>query len=132
MPSYDYKCKHCQSGFLTVCKYEDRDKQKCPECKKKVKRQISAPTFHEKGKKRKWVKADITRVLNECIEDTKERLNTKKSPYSKYKMDQKFMKGNGLARPSTTDEISRRLEISKQQTAAANELLRQQEQEKKV
>jgi putative FmdB family regulatory protein len=35
MPMYCFHCKSCKFNFEVLCHYDERSKQKCPECKKK-------------------------------------------------------------------------------------------------
>ncbi|RPJ07373.1 MAG: zinc ribbon domain-containing protein [Spirochaetaceae bacterium] len=42
MPTYDYKCTSCGNRFEAFQKISDAPLEKCPKCKKKVKRLISA------------------------------------------------------------------------------------------
>lgn len=43
MPTYQFFCKKCDHRFDDLCKFDDVAKMKCPKCKKKVKREMTAP-----------------------------------------------------------------------------------------
>lgn len=48
MPVYEYECPSC--GILEIMqKFTDPVLQRCPNCKKKVKKLISLSSFHLKG-----------------------------------------------------------------------------------
>jgi putative FmdB family regulatory protein len=42
MPTYEYKCTHCGHSFDYSQKITDSPLEKCPKCKKSVKRLISS------------------------------------------------------------------------------------------
>lgn len=42
MPTYEYECKHCGHLFEAFQKINDEPLNKCPKCKKAVKRLISS------------------------------------------------------------------------------------------
>lgn len=43
MPLYQFFCKKCNHPFEELCSFETTSKIKCPKCKKKAKREITAP-----------------------------------------------------------------------------------------
>jgi len=42
MPTYEYECSHCGHTFELSQKMTDKPLEKCPECKKKVRRLIGS------------------------------------------------------------------------------------------
>lgn len=49
MPMFCFHCKSCKFNFETLCTYEERSKQKCPECKKKKNVEAVLGTVHILG-----------------------------------------------------------------------------------
>lgn len=49
MPIYEYLCTKCGHAFDEIQKFSDPPLQKCPQCKGKVEKQMSAPSFQLKG-----------------------------------------------------------------------------------
>lgn len=46
MPMYSYKCKKCGKDFETLCKFEERNKQKCEFCgSKKLEMDFGSANF---------------------------------------------------------------------------------------
>lgn len=41
MPIYELFCEKCKTKVEVLCKFEERNKQKCKKCKKKLKQQVS-------------------------------------------------------------------------------------------
>jgi putative FmdB family regulatory protein len=58
MPIYEYHCDHC-GDFEQTQRITDPPLTKCPKCRRKVKRLISATTFHLKGSG--WYVTDYAR-----------------------------------------------------------------------
>jgi putative FmdB family regulatory protein len=48
MPTYDYRCDHCQHAFSAMHKIADPAPQ-CPNCGGAVSKQLSAPAVHGGG-----------------------------------------------------------------------------------
>lgn len=49
MPIYEYQCTKCGHEFDEIQKFSDPPIQKCPKCKGKVEKKLSAPSFQLKG-----------------------------------------------------------------------------------
>lgn len=49
MPIYEYRCTGCGHTFEVMQKFSDRPVKKCPECKGKVEKLLSAPGLLFKG-----------------------------------------------------------------------------------
>ncbi|HEY7678854.1 MAG TPA: FmdB family zinc ribbon protein [Candidatus Methylomirabilis sp.] len=49
MPIYEYRCTACQHTFEVMQKFSDPPVRKCPECKGKVEKLLSAPGLLFKG-----------------------------------------------------------------------------------
>ena len=49
MPIYEYLCTKCGHRFEMIRKFSDPPVTKCPKCKGKVEKQISAPAIQFKG-----------------------------------------------------------------------------------
>ena len=49
MPIYEYRCTACQHTFEVMQKFSDPPVKKCPECKGKVEKLLSAPGLLFKG-----------------------------------------------------------------------------------
>ncbi len=49
MPIYEYRCTACGHIFEMMQKFSDRPVKKCPECKGKVEKLLSAPGLLFKG-----------------------------------------------------------------------------------
>ncbi|HYB72632.1 MAG TPA: FmdB family zinc ribbon protein [Candidatus Sulfotelmatobacter sp.] len=49
MPIYEYRCTACQHTFEVMQKFSDRPVKKCPQCKGKVEKLLSAPGLLFKG-----------------------------------------------------------------------------------
>ncbi len=49
MPIYEYRCTQCGHEFDEIRKFSDPPLEKCPQCKGKVEKKISAPSFQLKG-----------------------------------------------------------------------------------
>ncbi len=49
MPIYEYLCTKCGHAFDEIQKFSDPPLQKCPKCKGKVEKKMSAPSFQLKG-----------------------------------------------------------------------------------
>lgn len=58
MPIFEYQCQACGHGFDVLQKVGEGPLRKCPECGKlKLKKLLSAPSFHLKGSG--WYKTDF-------------------------------------------------------------------------
>jgi len=49
MPLYEYECARCEHRFELLQKVSDEPRKRCPECRGKVERLISAPAIRFKG-----------------------------------------------------------------------------------
>jgi putative FmdB family regulatory protein len=49
MPIYEYQCRKCGHRLETLQRMSDAPLTKCPECRGKLKKLISAPAFQFKG-----------------------------------------------------------------------------------
>lgn len=49
MPLYEYECTKCEHRFELLQKVSDEPRKRCPECRGKVERLISAPAIRFKG-----------------------------------------------------------------------------------
>ncbi len=49
MPIYEYLCTKCGHEFDEIQKFSDPPIKKCPKCKGKVEKKLSAPSFQLKG-----------------------------------------------------------------------------------
>ena len=49
MPIYEYRCAACEHTFEVMQKFSDRPVKKCPKCKGKVEKLLSAPGLLFKG-----------------------------------------------------------------------------------
>lgn len=49
MPLYEYECTRCGHRFELLQKVSDEPRKRCPECRGKVERLISAPAIRFKG-----------------------------------------------------------------------------------
>jgi putative FmdB family regulatory protein len=50
MPIYEYECENCRARLEIIQRANDPQKKKCPKCGGKLKKRISAPAIHFKGK----------------------------------------------------------------------------------
>jgi len=49
VPLYEYLCQKCGHEFDEIQKFSDPPLKKCPKCKGKVEKKLSAPSFQLKG-----------------------------------------------------------------------------------
>ena len=63
MPIYEYRCTACQHTFEVMQKFSDRPVKKCPQCKGKVEKLLSAPGLLFKGSG--WYVTDYARASKE-------------------------------------------------------------------
>lgn len=49
MPLYEYQCTKCGHRFEVIQKFSDRPLSRCPECKGKLEKLLSAPAIQFKG-----------------------------------------------------------------------------------
>jgi len=59
VPLHEYECEKCGKRFEVIQKFSDPKKTRCPQCKGKLKRLISAPGIHFKGSG--WYVTDYAR-----------------------------------------------------------------------
>mgnify|MGYP000953540859 CR=1 FL=1 len=127
MPFYTYECKKCgEWEHYKPTPFKKIPSQKlCPICDKKSPKKLTVGGFVIKGKTNyKWDKSDVTRMYNEIITDTKERINTTKSPYSKYYMDPKRAFAEGRAKKLSDKEASKKAENERKLRNDSNERMK--------
>ena len=116
MALYEFYCKLCDHYLEKEGQMSKPPKRmKCPVCKKQAHRAINSPNFKIAGKVTKWDKSDAKRMYNEMIDDSKQRLKTQPSPYSRWDFDPKFAEVNG-ARKLSDKELSKKIEVATEQT----------------
>lgn len=62
MPLYEYYCTKCRKRFEKIEKLSAPHKQKCPHCRGKAERVLSAPGFQFKGSG--WYVTDYSRAAD--------------------------------------------------------------------
>lgn len=91
MPLYEYECTKCGHRFEVIQKLKDRPLTKCPKCKGKLRKLLSAPAIQFKGSG--WYVTDYGgkgKGKDKGSEETKSepsKTDTKKTPAAKPKKD---------------------------------------------
>lgn len=83
MPIYEYHCPHCDKSFDVFRKISDTSDEKCPECRKKMKKLVSAAGFQLKGTG--WYKTDYSskKPENKATSKKEEKKEIKKTKEGK-------------------------------------------------
>lgn len=113
MPIYEYKCEKCKiiwEDYRDTIPKRIPQKKKCRKCGRMAIKELSMGTFHIKGTIHKWAKSDVTRMYNEMIDDSKERLKTQKSPYATYSMNADKAIASGEVKRLSDKEASAKAE----------------------
>ena len=103
MPLYEYECTKCGNRFEKIQKLSDPDVKKCPKCKGKVVRLLSAPAIQFKGSG--WYITDYARKgQSEGDEKSSKPADDKSSKDDKSPKDAKPSKETKSAKPSKKKE----------------------------
>ena len=124
MPIYQFDCKNCKGWFEEEGNIKNPPKRKkCPKCKKQAKRAILFPGMKIPGQPIKWAKSDYNKIMNEFIDDTKSRIENPVNPYATYDYNGSDAQKIG-ARRLSDEEVAKKIEICRQQTAEAQKLFK--------
>ena len=101
MPIYEYRCTACQHTFEVMQKFSDPPVKKCPECKGKVEKLLSAPGLLFKGSG--WYVTDYANASRKKSMEAEKSASGNGGDKSSEKKEGKAEKADAKSGKSTKD-----------------------------